>query len=1036
MKKLSVKKNVSIVLAVVILLIVAIAVFLSVDVNHAFAETDYSASYTNVSDEQLDLLTNRDTVNYDAPQITVFVHGLGSHAFHWSNDGHNHFAYQQSSMPEQLRQSIGKNNAVMYGIKVAYDMTIYSGENNTQNGAQSVPVNLNSEGQVHDGAAQFQGIYATDDYKANSGGIMLYDCNKSNGSRYLYPNILVNSDLRSIKQEDTQKHIILIFEQFTELEDGNTYYHQESNDFVYSQLEYCLDAISYQYRQLTGDLPTYNLVSHSRGGITIMQYALGHPYNVASLYTVGAPFDGSKLGRVKVGGDNILLGVAGYEKDYKYADGTANYAPGILDLVENTTTLSSYSAFWNEHYGEYYSHIDFTPIGSYATLGCIFQVVAEAGSTMLLKLDTNTEFGANVDSTLRAFALIFEGFSQIPSLVSGHFADELSTLLNVFWDMLKSSTKGTDEYSIVDALSLFDCATPTEYSHIGWRNSDFEFVFLDDLFLHLDSQIANGYAGRNVKVRCFNSITQMIGEKNVNDVGVIHNLEIHDREIVNYVVRSLRKGDAAEYNVRYTEDGCVIMSYAGTPFAGTVTIPSEYNGSKVIGIDGFSASVDMADKTVNHADVTKIIIPSTVKTIGDYAFVGMKNLKEIVFTGENNIEEIGEYAFANCTSLKSFSLGNKTTNIDETAFLYSGITNFVTNDYYTWNGSLLINTNVTDATNKIAVYVNPYVTTLTIPNDVKTLGAYLFAGNQRITTIDFNQVQYIGVGAFIGSSAVNFKNTDNIVDADISAFIGSRWLKSQTSDYIRIGKVLIQYKGDSEQITIPEGIERIGENAIYGEQIHSAILPSTLATIGQETFKNCENLQWVLMQSVMPPVLDGDCFNSDVTIYVKQTSLKYYLNSIYYQDLKNRIAAKNVTVTFRSKDGSFLGTKQETYYSTFDQYITAPEITGYDFVCWLDDYGREVYVNDLFTYYNDVDLTAYYEKSKYTITLNNGNSSNTLIIEYGQTVKLDIPSKKGYTFLGWYDKAKGGNKIIDATGKCVWQRTNEVEALYMHSLLP
>lgn len=208
------------------------------------------------------------------------------------------------------------------------------------------------------------------------------------------------------------------------------------------------------------------------------------------------------------------------------------------------------------------------------------------------------------------------------------------------------------------------------------------------------------------------------------------------------------------------------------------------------------------------------------------------------------------------------------------------------------------------------------------------------------------------------------------------------------------------------------------------------ILPSTVTSIGQSTLRNCPNLEWVLLKSTIPPVLDGDCFDKDVIIYVKKTFLNYYLNSIYFKDLANTVTTKNVAVTFNDKDGKSLGTRTETYYSTFDQYVAAPSVTGYDFVCWLDPNGSEVHINDIFTYYNDVSLTAYYEPLKYTVTLNNGNSSNTLTIEYGETVNLEIPLKQGYTFLGWYDSPSGGNQIIDATGRCVWYHTNDVEALY------
>lgn len=82
----------------------------------------------------------------------------------------------------------------------------------------------------------------------------------------------------------------------------------------YAQLEYCLDVISYQYCQLTGELPTYNLIAHSRGGLTVMQYALAHPYNVQQMYTMGSPFNGSALGSLNILGKYPCLWLAGYSK--------------------------------------------------------------------------------------------------------------------------------------------------------------------------------------------------------------------------------------------------------------------------------------------------------------------------------------------------------------------------------------------------------------------------------------------------------------------------------------------------------------------------------------------------------------------------------------------------------------------------------------------------------------------------------------------------------------------------------------------------
>ena len=55
---------------------------------------------------------------------------------------------------------------------------------------------------------------------------------------------------------------------------------------------------------------------------------------------------------------------------------------------------------------------------------------------------------------------------------------------------------------------------------------------------------------------------------------------------------------------------------------------------------------------------------------------------------------------------------------------------------------------------------------------------------------------------------------------------------------------------------------------------------------------------------------------------------------------------------------------------------------------------------------------------------------NTVEITYGAVLNLDVPSKPGYSFKGWYDSPNGGNQIINSSGLVIWNRTNEIEYLY------
>ena len=88
-----------------------------------------------------------------------------------------------------------------------------------------------------------------------------------------------------------------------------------SNYTVYNEFHTILDNISAQYKNLTGVLPRFNLVGHSRGGITNIMYAAEHPYNVASVFSLGTPYSGSALGELE-----ILLGMMGYTDENYVVD--------------------------------------------------------------------------------------------------------------------------------------------------------------------------------------------------------------------------------------------------------------------------------------------------------------------------------------------------------------------------------------------------------------------------------------------------------------------------------------------------------------------------------------------------------------------------------------------------------------------------------------------------------------------------------------------------------------------------------------------
>lgn len=148
---------------------------------------------------------------------------------------------------------------------------------------------------------------------------------------------------------DTSKPIILVFN------GANTGY---KNDYIYTQFNYAVSKVVYQVKVANGGvLPKLNLIGHSRGGLTNMQYALDHPQMIDSMYSFDTPYIGTTIA----------------ELDYNYADSSAlelfnpEAAPGENDLANRDVYLK-YLNRWNNNYDELYSNIRVMALGGTTSL--------------------------------------------------------------------------------------------------------------------------------------------------------------------------------------------------------------------------------------------------------------------------------------------------------------------------------------------------------------------------------------------------------------------------------------------------------------------------------------------------------------------------------------------------------------------------------------------------------------------------------------------------------------------------------------------
>jgi hypothetical protein len=142
---------------------------------------------------------------------------------------------------------------------------------------------------------------------------------------------------------------------------------------------------------------------------------------------------------------------------------------------------------------------------------------------------------------------------------------------------------------------------------------------------------------------------------------------------------------------------------------------------------------------LNGAEITDLVIPNSVTSIGGYAFSGCSGLTSI--TIPNSVTSIGEYAFSGCSGLTSVTIPNSVTSIGGSAFSgCSGLT------------SVTIPNSVTSI-GEYAFSGCSGLTSVTIPSSVTSIGASAFSHCSGLTSVTIpNSVTSIGGGAFSGCS--------------------------------------------------------------------------------------------------------------------------------------------------------------------------------------------------------------------------------------------------------------------------------------------
>ncbi len=206
-----------------------------------------------------------------------------------------------------------------------------------------------------------------------------------------------------------------------------------------------------------------------------------------------------------------------------------------------------------------------------------------------------------------------------------------------------------------------------------------------------------------------------------------------------------------------------------------------------------SQTVSIERYAFYQTPIEEVIIPSKVKTIGQYAFSNCAKLKSVVI--DNAPVFIDNCAFKGCTSLETLDLGNAVIGF---GYYYES--------RYGGSGAFQECTSLTK---------------VVIPASVTEIN-WTFMGCSRLHDVTLpNSLGIIGSHAFYGTAITEIEIPSSVKSILEDAFYGC----------------------PLNAVQLPEGLKEIGFQAFYGAPLSAVLIPQSVITIGFEAFAFCKNLR-------------------------------------------------------------------------------------------------------------------------------------------------------------------------------------------------
>lgn len=309
------------------------------------------------------------------------------------------------------------------------------------------------------------------------------------------------------------------------------------------------------------------------------------------------------------------------------------------------------------------------------------------------------------------------------------------------------------------------------------------------------------------------------------------------------------------WNYTLENDEIVEIKYESGEIQENLYIPSYLNGYPLTKIQ--------ADAFESNMNLKNVIIPKTVKEIGQWAFRSCSNLVGIKIDEDSALTKIGKQAFYDCSNLDNITIPDTVTEIGKYAFdstiwydkkPYGEL--YINNVLYSYKGEMPENTNIVIKEGTISIvaecfYNKKNLVNIEIPDTVVYIGDRAFYTCTGLTSIELpNSVTYMGEVVFSWcNNLTSVKLSDNL--KEIKDYSFSRCDKLQ-------------------DINIPNAVTNIGEGAFSNCSSLKKVSISNPIEIKDNTFYQCSNLEEVQLLGGALGIGDNAFYSciklSDITI--------------------------------------------------------------------------------------------------------------------------------------------------------------------------